>query len=280
MSETPPYPSAPDPQQPEGSVPPPPPSYGGYGTPPPPPPGGGYGAPPGGPYAGPPAYDVIEAVKYGWRAFTGNVGAFLLLGLLAFLLPFVISLGGEVLRSGGFALAEEAGTDSGIGMAAMGTGGVLGFAINLISQAVALFFTAATVRAAFDVTEGRKADLAAAFTRWDKVQVLILAILTAVGTSIGLLLCVLPGIAFLFFTWFATYFVVGNAQGAIDAIKSSFRFTADHIGSLILLFLVSMVIAVLGACACGVGLLVALPVVTVAAAYSFRVLQGQPVAQL
>jgi uncharacterized membrane protein len=38
------------------------------------------------------------------------------------------------------------------------------------------------------------------------------------------------------------------------------------------------VIALVGACLCGVGLLVAMPVVTIAAAYTFRVLQGQPVA--
>ncbi len=277
MSETPQYPSAPDPQQPPtGATPPPPPPYGGYGTPPPPP-GGGYGAPPGGP-GGPAAYDVTAAVSYGWRAFKGNVGPFLLLGLLAFLLPAAISIIAQMFQSGGSAIAGRAGSGSGVGFAAMGAGGFLGFVVNIAAQVVSVFFGAALVRAALDVTEGRTVDLGAAFTRWDKGQIIVLAILVAVGTMIGFILCVLPGIAFAFFTYFANFFVVGNGQGAIDAIKSSLRFTADQIGSLILLFLLCVAIAIAGACACGVGLLVAMPIVTVAAAYTFKVLQGQPVA--
>lgn len=277
MSETPQYPSVPDPQQPPGSTPPPPPAYGSYGTPPPPPPGGGFGAPPGGP-GGPTAYDVTAAVSYGWRAFKANVGPFVVLGLLAFLVPAVISIVAQMFQSGGSAIASEAGTRSGVGFAAMGAGGFLGFAVNVAAQVVSVFFGAALVRAALDATEGRPVDIGSAFTRWDKGQIIVLAILVAIGTMIGVLLCVLPGIVFAFFTYFANFFVVGSGQGAIDAIKASFRFTADHIGNLILLFLLCMVIAIAGACACGVGLLVAMPIVTVAAAYTFKVLQGQPVA--
>jgi hypothetical protein len=207
-----------------------------------------------------------------------SVGPLLLLGVLAFLVPVGISLVGQMFQSGGSVIAGRAGTDTGLGLAAVGAGGVVGFAVSVAAQIVSLFFTAALIRAAFDVTEGRRVDLGLAFSRWDKAQVLVLAILCAIGTMIGLVLCILPGIVFLFFTWFATYFVVGSGQNAIEAIASSFRFAIDHIGNLLLLFLLSAVIVIAGACACGIGLLVAMPIVTIAAAYTFRVLQGQPVA--
>lgn len=278
MTEPPQYPSAPDPNlPPSAATPPPTPPYGGYGTPPgtpPPPAPPAYGVP-GGPQGGPPAYDVMAAVSYGWRAFKANVGTFLLLGILAMLVPGLISGIGQVASQGGSALAE--GSDG--AMLALGVGGgILGILLNIVSQVVALFFTAASIRAAFDVTEGRRAELGAAFSRWSMGQVIVLALLVAIGTMVGLLLCVLPGIVFIFFTWFGTYFVVGNGQSGFEAIGSSFRFTADNLGNLLLLFLMAILIALLGLLACFVGLLVAMPVLTVAAAYTFRVLQGQPVA--
>ena len=53
---------------------------------------------------------------------------------------------------------------------------------------------------------------------------------------------------------------------------------AGFVGPLLLLALLSFLCFVAGALACLVGLLVAYPVVTVAAAYTYRRLQGQPVA--
>jgi hypothetical protein len=276
MSEPPQYPSAPDPDlPPSAATPPPTPPYGGYGTPPPPaPPGGGYAAPP--PAAGPAAYDVVEAIRYGWKGFVANVGPFLLLGVLAVVVPGVISFAGSMVNAGGSALADR--TSSGVGVGFGLTGGLVGFVFSIAAQVVSLFFAAASIRGALDVTEGRRVDLGAAFSRWDRGQVVFLAILLAVATMVGFVLCILPGLVVLFFTWYSNYFVVGNGQTAVEAIRSSFRFTADHLGNLILLFLLAVVIALVGACLCGVGLLVAMPVVTIAAAYTFRVLQGQPVA--
>ena len=64
----------------------------------------------------------------------------------------------------------------------------------------------------------------------------------------------------------------------MTAIKSSFSFTSGNVGALLLLALLSFLCFVAGALACLVGLLVAYPVVTVAAAYTYRRLQCQPVA--
>ncbi|GGO89114.1 hypothetical protein GCM10011584_17740 [Nocardioides phosphati] len=275
MTEPPQYPSAPDPNlPPSAATPPPTPPYGGYGTPPgtppPPPP-----APPayGAPQYGPPAYDVMAAVSYGWRGFKANAGTFLLLGILAIVIPGIVSFVGSAFNAGGSALADGTSSSMRIGFGA--TGGLLGFVFSIAAQVLSLFFTAASIRAAFDVTEGRRVDLGAAFTRWNKGQVILLAVLVSIGTMVGFILCVLPGIVFLFFTWFGMYFVVGNAQSAVEAIGSSFRFTADNLGNLLLLFLMAILIGLLGALACLVGLLVAIPLLTIAAAYTFRFLQGQ-----
>lgn len=240
---------------------------------PPPPPGpfdnASYGAPV------PQGYDVMAAVKYGWAKFTQNAGTFVVLGLLAFLVPIAIQLLGEVAQGGAGLAADE--LDESAGFLVATGGGLTGFVFSLVANIAGLFFNAAVVRAALDAAEGRQAGIGEAFTRWDKLQVVLLAVLVGLMTTVGLILCVLPGIVVMFFTWFATYFVVAGAS-ATSAIGSSFRFTADNFGSVFLLFLLCVLITIAGACALCVGLLVAVPVTVIASAYTFKVLQGQPVA--
>lgn len=279
MSDQPPYPPQDPNLPPSAATPPPTPPYGGsYGTPPPPPPPpthdgeGGYGG------YGYPAYDVIEAVKYGWKKFMENAGAFLVLGLLAILIPGALSLIGSLGSSTSATVIDNPGVSDIVKITAGGGSGVVGFLFSLAAQVASLVITAALVRGALDVTEGRKASIGAMFSRWNLLTVLLLSIVVGIATTVGLLMCILPGLAVMFFTYFATYFVVGEGQGVIDAIKSSLRFTADNAGNLLLLFLLAFVIVILGACACLVGLLVAIPVTTIAAAYTFKSLRNQPVA--
>lgn len=261
MSEPPQWPSSP---QDPGQQPP------GWGQAPPP--GPPYGAPPG----GRPPYSAPSAIGYGWRKFTQNLGPFLLLGLIAVGSALVISFLGSVFSGGGDLMADR--SDDGMSFALAGGFGFVGILFNLLGQVVATFFQAALIRGAFDSVEGRPVTIGGMFERWDKIQVLVTALLVSIMVSIGVVLCILPGIVLMFFTFLAMYFVVDQGQDAITAIKSSFRFTADNAGNLLLLALLAFLVLLLGAIACLVGLFVAFPVITIAAAYTFRVLQGQPAA--
>ena len=156
---------------------------------------------------GPPPFDATDAIGYGWRTFIQNLGPFLLVGLLAIAASFVF---------------------------------------NMLGQLVAMIFTAALIRGAFDAAEGRTVGLGAMFSRWSFAQVVLLSVLVSVATTVGLALCVLPGIAVMFLTWFASYFVVGSGQDAITAIVSSFRLVAGNIRPLLLLALLSVVVIVVG----------------------------------
>jgi uncharacterized membrane protein len=51
---------------------------------------------------------------------------------------------------------------------------------------------------------------------------------------------------------------------------------AGEPGALVLFFLAAAALYVVGACLCGLGLLVAVPVVAVSQAYTFRILTGEP----
>lgn len=247
------YSPPPPPENPEGQ---------GWGQQPPPPP---YGAGPGGPVP----FSPTNAIGYGWNKFKANPWPFVGITLLTIVV-------GGVLNGIGNASTSGEPREVGIGLAVVG--GIVGLIFSIAAQIAYTLLAAATIRGALDTTEGKPVTFSTMFEGWDKLQVVIAALVTSVMTFIGIILCVLPGLVVIFMTFFTTFFIVGRGMAAIDAIKASFRFTADHIGPLVLLALLSVLCVFAGALACLVGLLVALPVVTISAAYSFRTLQGEQVA--
>lgn len=268
--------ATPPPPSPGDSTPPPPgpPAASPYGAPaPPPPPGSMSGPGTGGPY------NPVEAIQYGWGKFTKNAVPFVVIALVVVVVVGVLGFLGNLLSRAIFGIGD-AKID-------LNTGKVetTGFFTNLIAQelvslivqVVAMILTAALIKLALNYVDGKSLDIGEAFQGWDKLQVVLASILVSIGTFVGFLLCIIPGIIFAFLTVYTTYYVVDKNMGAVDAIKASINLTKANVGNLVLFFLLSLVVVVIGACLCGVGLLVAWPVVAIAGAYTFRVLNNEPV---
>ncbi|MDQ6687529.1 MAG: hypothetical protein M3Z50_07960 [Actinomycetota bacterium] len=285
-SYPPPPPSGP-PNDPQGgsSVPPQVPPYGqpypqqGYGAPPPPPPGG-YGPGPAAPggyggYAygdpGPQGYSAGTAFGNAFGMFFKNAGPFLLLTVVVLVVGVGSSLVGLAFNSG------HTTSGSGAFSASMTGGSVVGILFRLIGQVLSVIFSAALVRGALDAVDGKPVTFGGMFEGWSKVQVLIAAVVVSVLTLLGLILLILPGIVAAFLLWFTNFFIVDQGKSFWDAITSSVKFTAAHVGPLLLTALLGFLCLFVGALLCGLGLLVALPVTMIAAAYAFRQLQGRPV---
>jgi len=249
-------------------------SYAGNPPPPPPPPGppGGYGgfggpsAPPPGGYPAPQQYDVMVAVNYGWAKFQAYAGQMILAALAIFAGALVIGAVGVV--------AILLPADDGL---------TVGSVIALVALYVAFFIYAQVVgagliREALGVTEGRPFSTAGVF-RFDHFgKVLATSLLVGLGTLIGTILCILPGIVFGFMSMYALYFVIERGMGPVDAIGASIDLVKNNLSPTIIWYLIAMVIVFVGELACFVGLLVAIPVVLVGSAYTYKRLTGQPVA--
>lgn len=302
-------------QPPAGGGYTPPPSSGGYGTPPPsggygtPPSSGGYGTPPpnygsqqpnygspepgygsqqpnygapqgnyGAPQAnyGAPAagayggggpvgqFSVGDAISYAWKKFTGNPLPWILVALTWFAINAVLTL-----------LSRPSTTASGGEFSYSVSGPSTIFSI--ISLFVSIFFGAALVRGALAEIDGQKPGYGSFFQFKTIGAVLITGLLLGLGTLIGSIVCI-GGIIFAFFAWFSYAFVIDRDQSPIDAIKSSFSVISKNIGPLFLLALANVGILLVGAILCGVGLIVAYPLVHISATYAYRFFTGGPIA--
>jgi uncharacterized membrane protein len=272
-----------NPQDPYGQQPPQgPPGEPNYGQPA----GNPYGQPPSGqpPYGGPTSgepFSVGNAFSYGWKKFQANLGP-ILIAALVLLAAVVLLQIIQVIFTGGSEV--EFTIDPDTGAVETDDGGMLGGSIiaslffGALSFLVQLVIQSGIVKGALDITRGKAISLGTMFQGIDFVQVVIASLILAVATTVGLVLCILPGLAVMFLTAFTLYFIIDKGMSAIDAIKASVSFVMANAGTLIVFFLACIAAYIVGALLCGVGLLVAIPVVVIAQAYAFRTLQGEQVA--
>ncbi|MET0788660.1 MAG: hypothetical protein ABWY33_05390 [Cellulomonas sp.] len=297
------------PAPPAGGYPPPPPPPPGYGQPPaagyPPagyPPQGGapYGSPAPGAYPPPAGYGqapgaypppaggygapvqaspIGESFSYGWKKFTSQGGLFIGAALVWFVI-FAVVVGIVTAIFGGFASLFDPNGD-GVG-AGMGFGISFGLVIFYAAAAIlGYLIQAAFIRAALTVTEGRPLAFGDFFRFVDSGRIVLTALILAV---IGVVLNLIPffggliSLAVNFLLLFTFWFVIDKRLEPIDAIKASYALITANLSTTILFYLLSLVILFAGAILCGVGLLVAVPVVLLATAFLFKRLLGDPIA--
>ncbi|WP_069387627.1 hypothetical protein [Cellulosimicrobium cellulans] len=142
---------------------------------------------------------------------------------------------------------------------------------SIIGYLVTAFFT----RGALDETAGRRPDVAAFFRIGNVVNVVLAAVLVSILTTVGLFLCILPGLAVMAFSVFVYNVTLDRDQDAITAIRSSWSLVAKRFGSVLLLLLALLGINILGAIPLGLGLFVTIPLTYVAVAFAYRRLLGE-----
>ena len=152
--------------------------------------------------------------------------------------------------------------------------GLAGFVIaSLITQALG----AGLIKNALNVADGKPASIGEIGAWATNGRVITAALIVAVATFIGTLLCYIPGIIVGFLLNWTMFYVVDKDMAPMDAAKASVKFATSHLGDTIVFYLLGIVVLIVGAILCLVGLLVAAPVLLIAAAYTFRRLNGEQV---
>lgn len=274
-----------------------PPQYGqqpGYGqpqygqAPPPPPPGNPqYGAPQYGGYPGgavPPGaagtkVDVGEAFSWAFNKFKNNVGAMILPGLVVFVLALVVgalAIWGATI----FGSTETIYTPYGsYEETTLGAGGLFLMIVLYIVLILGLLYVQASITSgAVRVANGEPVTAASFLTPIRFGAVVGTAILVALATGIGYVLCIIPGLLALFFLMFSVVATIDKGLSPIDAMKASFELTKSKVGDSIITLLVTYVINLVGALVCYVGLIVSAPVAQLFLVHCWRRLNGAPIA--
>jgi len=257
---------------PQGPAAPPPGAYpppsGAY----PPPPGsfpqsaGGYGGQPG--YSGP-AFAVGEAISYGWRKVTSNLGPWILVALIFIAVNVAWSW-----ITGGFDRFQDQYDFTDTSFAAVSGITFASILLGLVGTVIGYLITAFFTRGALEEVDGRRPDVAAFFRIGNVVNVLLAALIVGILSYIGLFLCILPGLAVLLFSVFVYYVALDQGVDAITAIRTSFSLVAKNFGQVFLLLLALFGINILGAIPCGLGLFVTIPLSYVAVGFAYRRLTG------
>lgn len=223
--------------------------------------------------------DVEEALAWAWRTFRANarplvaaasvvlvVGAVLyaLASLSMFLGPAALGLDANGTSSStdpGFFPAFPLLYVVTVGSAVLVLFGLQGFLSNLVRMSLVLA-DGGSVRARDALTFRRGA------AAWGT------SALVALAAGLGFLLCYFPGPVVLVMSSFALFFVHDRSHRPVEAVRESVALVRSRPGACIVATILAAVLGTAGVIACGVGLVVSVPVALLFLTHRFRVLTG------
>jgi uncharacterized membrane protein len=220
--------------------------------PPPPPPGsnGGWQS------SSPANFAIGDALSYGWNAYWKNVGPMLLIAVVVIAIQVVFSAVSNALDST-----------------------VAQIIVQLVGTLVSLLITLGWFRVALEITSGVKPEVGDVFKAQGYGPFILASILFYIGSVIGFILLIVPGIIFVATFGFYGFVIAqrGDEVGVIESLQRSHEITRGHrwqlFGMAIVLFLVNIV----GLIACFVGVIFTLGITIIAWAYLYRSLSGESV---
>jgi len=203
-------------------------------------------------------FSVTSAIRFGWETFKRRpwffIGASIVIAVL-YIAASSISAGVDSIFGG--SLEEETVP-----------GQIVSYLLGaLISMGVTAFYLAAH----------DSPDTVQLSTLWHPSpfwKYLGTSILATIAVVIGFILLIVPGIIAMLFFVFATFIVIDRELGPIEAMKESMRITEGHRLPLLGLIVLLALILVAGVLVFGVGLLVAMPIATLAFTHAYRVISG------
>jgi len=208
-----------------------------------------YGAPGAG-FAAPQAgvVDVGQALSYAWAKFTQHLSKIIVILVVL----VAVNLVGQVI----------ARTTESI---------VVSLVISIVIWVISLIIQLGIVRLALDITAGREPDVSTLFKTDRLGPYVIASILYGLAVFVGLFALCIGALIVAFLLYFYPFFILDKGEDPVQSLGSSFNMVKSHVGELLVLAIVAIAI---NAISCGF----LSPVSWIAAAYAYRVLNGQPVA--
>jgi uncharacterized membrane protein len=110
--------------------------------------------------------------------------------------------------------------------------------------------------------------------------VLLANLVTTIVVFFGLLLFIVPGVILALGLSMAIALIMDKNVGPIEAVTESWKLTDGHKANLFVYMIIAFGLFIAGTCACVIGLLLVLPILSIAHMYIYLRLTGQPVAAI
>lgn len=194
-------------------------------------------------------FDIGNAIQFGWESFKSNIGFFIVVVLLFWLVEGIPNA-----FTGAFPRNPAIVT-----------------IFSVIALLVGALVAMAAIRIGLNFCDGKEADYNDLYSAYPVFWKLLGAyVLFGLLVIAGLILLIVPGIYWAMKYQFALYLVVDKDMDIMAAFRKSGEITYGEKWHLLLFWLACLGIYILGVLACVVGLFVAIPMIFVAYAYVFR----------
>ncbi|CAB4732825.1 unannotated protein [freshwater metagenome] len=203
------------------------------------------------------SYRVGDSISYGWNAFLKNIGPMILITLVILAVQVLLNV--------------VVGADAGVAR----------IILQLVAFIVGLILGMGLIRASLAITDGVKPEVSMLAHTAGLGSYLVAAIIFGIAVFVGLILFIIPGIIVSLIFMFYGYAIVQNpSTSPIDALKRSAEITKGHRWQLLGLVVLLIIINVIGAILCGIGLLFTYGITAIAVAHAYKSLSGQPIAAI
>jgi uncharacterized membrane protein len=208
--------------------------------------------------------DVGEVMRFGWEIWKDNVWLLAGVALAVIGINIVFSVMQEVVQ---FA-AREADAEL--------VGVLLAFLVAVASWLVQIFLGIGQARILLKLCRRQPAEFADLMSGgpWF-LPVLGASILFALAMFAGLLLCIIPGIFLAIYLWPFHYLIVDQKTTALGSFEVAYEVGKQNAATTILLWFVSLGIGILGALACGVGIIFAAGLISCLWCTAYLMMAGQ-----
>jgi len=213
---------------------------------------------------------IGDALRFGWQTFKENASFFvgvLLVCLLLCLLPYIpIAIIGWVAER---SVSEGGGT----ARAAAPVLGVVIFCCVVAALVIQFVVAMGFLYICLAFCDGRKPSISELFAPWRSfISYVIANIVYSIICAIGFMLFIIPGIYWTVKYFFWALLIVDRGVGPFRALDGSGAITAGARWELLAFIILLTLINFVGVLCLVVGLLVTIPVTTLALAYVYRTL--------
>lgn len=148
--------------------------------------------------------------------------------------------------------------------------------VDRISGVLQMYLGIGQIRIYCDLARGRNTSFGKLFSGGDKLLPTIGAsIVGYICLVIGLILLIVPGILMLIMCWSFLYFIADDKAKAMESFSLAYQCGSINMGTTFLIWLISIALVIVGFLALGIGIIFAVPLISMLWAVTYLMITGQ-----